>query len=395
MLTKAHIKNFKSLRDVTVTFGRNNVLVGPNMSGKSNLLDFFKFVRDLLFPSNSGVDGIYNAFNPRMFSSQSGFLDVVWKGADDPVISFQIEGTLESKGELLAWSYAVSFLGNFTWGGVNVHEETLTFTGNAGTTVLIETKDQKRSIYGRDGRLISDLSDPNRLSLEYEFPNWDAPLLKKSIFSWKFYNLVPPLMRKPNPSAAPNSLSAAGDNLSSWLMLIQTRHSESFDRIRSAAKDVLPGMESIFTTPTPQSTVYVASQEAYLRKPITIAEMSDGELAFIAFLSLLYAPPELKSDVCFIEEPENHLHPRMMSVLTNLLRQVQQECPAGGGQIFLTTHSPYLLDKFSIDELLVLNKKEGATYVTRPGDRDELKTLISDEQIGLGELFYSGALSGA
>lgn len=390
MLTKAHIKNFKSLRDVTLTFGRNNILVGPNMSGKSNLVDFFRFVRDLLVPFQSGLNGVYSAFNPR-----NGFPNVTWKGAQDPVILFELEGTSGGKPKLSTWKYEVSLLGNFQYGGVNVYQENLTVNDEAGTAILIETKNQKRTLYGRDGKQIGEIADSGRLGLEFEFPNWDAVKLRQSIFSWRFYNLIPQDMRKSNSTAAPDALNPSGDNLSAWLMVLQTRYSESFDRVRNAAKDVLAGVDSIFTSPTPQSTVYLASNETHLNKPITVAEMSDGELAFIALLALLYAPQKLRPDICFVEEPENHLHPRLMSVLTGLLHQVQRELGPSGGQLFLTTHSPYLLDRFSIEDLLVFSKKEGATDVTRPGDRNELKTLINDEQIGLGELYYSGVLSGA
>lgn len=391
MLTKAHIKNFKSLRDVSLTFGRNNVLVGPNMSGKSNLIDFFRFVRDILFSPQSVGDGIYSAIKPRTFGSP---FDIAWKGADDPLVIFEIEGTLNNQRKPSTWTYSVTIEGDFLWGRVSVREETLTFNSGAENNVVIETKNQKRNIYGRDGIKISEVPDSNRLALEYEFPNTDAPLIKKTIRSWKFYNLNPSSMRNPNPTAAPDSLNASGDNLSSWLMLLQTRHSDAFEQIKSAATDILPDVRGIFTSPTPQSTVYLASHEAYLNRPIAVAEMSDGELAFIALLSLLYTPMELKPDICFIEEPENHLHPRMLSLLTDLLHQIQQE-QSSGGQLVLTTHSPHLVDRFSIDELLVLSKKDGATQVMRPGDRKELKNLISSEEIGLGELFYSGALSNA
>lgn len=394
MLTKAHIKNFKSLRDVTLTFGRNNVLVGPNMSGKSNVVDFFRFVRDMLVPSQ-GIPGIANAINPRTGFTSGARLDLIWKGTEEPLISFELEGQLHDKENESTWRYDVVLFGNFQWGSVGVQEETLTFTDNSKTVTVIETKDQRRKIYDRKGSLITDLLDPNRLALEHEYPNSDGFLLKRSCASWKFYDLVPSRMRNPNPSAAPDSLSASGDNLSSWLMFLQTRYSEAFSSIRSVVRDVLPDISGIFTNPTSQSTVYLASDEAHLSRPITVAEMSAGQLALIALLSLLYTPPALKGDVCFIEEPENHLHPRMLNILTDLLSQVQLENSSSRGQLFLTTHSPYLLDKFSIDELLLFSKKNGATYVTRPGDKTELKNLITDEEIGLGDLFYSGALSDA
>src|SRR5207248_3387871 len=109
MLTKVEIKNFKSFRDFSLDFGRNNVIVGANMSGKSNLVDFFKFVRDMLVPAQSGLYGVYSAFN-----SRGGFTEVAWAGAQSPLMSFRLEGkTAEVKGGPIRWEYAVEMLGNF------------------------------------------------------------------------------------------------------------------------------------------------------------------------------------------------------------------------------------------------------------------------------------------
>jgi len=48
MIKTVRVKNFKSLHDVTVTLGRRNVFVGPNMSGKSNIIDVFKFLTNMI-----------------------------------------------------------------------------------------------------------------------------------------------------------------------------------------------------------------------------------------------------------------------------------------------------------------------------------------------------------
>lgn len=389
MLQSIHIKNFKSFREQTVNLGTNNVLVGPNMSGKSNFLDFFRFVKDLLFPTQSGVYGLQSAFNPR-----NGFAAVAWRGARDPLLSFSISGSNRLQdGELLKWNYDVEILGNYQWGNVQVNREHLEVIDSGGSHVLIQGNGQLRSLYAHDGRQISQTNDANRLALEYEMPGWLGVQLRYWIVSWRFYNLVPALMRRPNPTAASNSLTVVGDNLSAWLMLLQTRYSDSFERLRSVAKDVFPALTGLFTSPTPQSTVYLASSEYHLIEPITTSEMSDGELAFLAILSLLYAPSALGSDLYLIEEPENHLHPRLISTLIDLLRQVQSELGDDRGQVILTTHSPHLVDKFSIEELILVSKREGATVCSRASDNTKLREILSDEEIGLGDLYYSGALT--
>jgi predicted ATPase len=359
------------------------------MSGKSNILDVFRFLQDLVAPSQNSLGGLNKALNPR-----NGFKNVAWRGEENPMMEFTVEGDTVLNGRSMAWIYEISLLGNFQWGSAQVHQESLIVRDGEEQHFLIKTENQQRNSYAFDGKIMSQVSDTNNVSLEYEYPNWQGNFLRRLILSWRFYSLLPPLMRTPNTTAAANLLETHGENLSAWLMQLQTRYSESFERLRSAAKDVFPSLDSIFTTPTHQTTVYLDSREKFLKRSVTVGEMSDGELAFLALLSLLYAPEELGGKAYFVEEPENHLHPKLMTTIVDLLRQVQLEMPNEmQRQFVITTHSPYLIDKFSIDELVVLNRREGATSLLRPGDQKQLRELLSNEEIGLGDLYYSGALS--
>jgi len=124
--------------------------------------------------------------------------------------------------------------------------------------------------------------------------------------------------------------------------------------------------------------------------------MSDGELVFIAFLSLILAPDEFGSDLYCVEEPENHLHPRLIETLFHLLKQVRLSREAEqASQVILSTHSPLLVDLCDLDDLIVVERRQGATECTRPSAKGHLKALLEREEAGLGTLFYSGALSGA
>lgn len=388
MLKKVHIKNFKSLKDVVLTFGRNNVLVGPNMSGKSNFLDFFKFLQDLVFPAQGMISGVQSALNLR-----GGFGRTAWGGgSENPVISFMLEGEHIEGKQKFDWGYQLELLGN-QW-GAQVLKEILAVNNGADWRHLIDTKEQQRSVFRNNGQALSQITDSSKLAIEYEFPQWEGNFLRHSILSWRFYNLLPPLMRKPNSTAAVDYLSIHGENLSAWLMSLQTKHSDRFERIKTVAKDVFPGLENLFTSPTAQTTVYLASTEKFLPTAVTVAEMSDGELTFLALLSLLFAPLQPRVELCLIEEPENHLHPKLMAVVVDLLRQIQMEVPAERhSQFVITTHSPYLVDKFSIEELIVLSRRQGESVFFRPGDKKQLRELVNNEEIGLGDLYYSGALS--
>jgi len=122
--------------------------------------------------------------------------------------------------------------------------------------------------------------------------------------------------------------------------------------------------------------------------------MSDGQLCFIALLSLIYAPLELGAPLNCIEEPENYLHPRLLHTLIGLLDQVQKELGPRSAQIITSTHSLELVDKVGLDDLIVFEKRAGMTKCTRPAKKSHLRELLTREQMGLSDLYYSGALSG-
>jgi len=60
MITQIRVKNFKSLNDVSLRLGRRNVLVGPNMAGKTNLISFFRFLTQMVVAA-PGIYGLPNA----------------------------------------------------------------------------------------------------------------------------------------------------------------------------------------------------------------------------------------------------------------------------------------------------------------------------------------------
>jgi predicted ATPase len=278
-------------------------------------------------------------------------------------------------------------------GIVRVQDERLAFVESGHSDELIVSREGQRTLVNRGGEPVFSGIDVRRAAIEFEVPGWDGAFLRRWIGSNYCYDLIPQRMRNPVSAAATPLLLSNGENLASWLMQLQTGYSDAFAKIRQVCRDVLPEFVDLFTLPTQQATVIVGSREEHLRRPLSMWEMSDGELAFVALLSLIYGPPELASSLYCIEELENHLHPKLIATLMELLRQVQDEPGASGSaQLIATTHSPYLIDKLSLDELIVFEKQQGATVVTYPRDKVHLRELLEREELGLGDLFYSGAL---
>lgn len=391
MLTKIRAKNFKSLKDVTLDLGQRNVLVGANMAGKSNIMEIFKFLYDMTFPPPGGM-GLTNAFFAR-----GGFSEVLWKGGEELVIELTLSGTTTAHGPEWPWEYAIVIQGEPRYDNFRISSELLTIHRRSDLPVdhLIENVGHERHQRNLQNQRLLSIPDSGRTALEFENPAWPGSFLRPMIASWRFYELVPAVMRSPNSMAATRFLAEHGDNLSQWLLNLQTRHGDSFSRIQVVLRDALPQVMSLFTSPTQQSTVLLGAHEKNLTRPVMLSQMSAGELVFIAFLSLILGPPELTGSLYCIEDIENYLHPALIETLLEVLRQSQEgwEQKKQAAQIVLTTHSPLVVDKTRLDEIIFVDKKDGATRCTRPGEKSHLTKLLQDKEVGLGDLVYSGALS--
>lgn len=319
-------------------------------------------------------------------------------GIESNLLSLSLEGELDGTSPAsknVGWRYRLDVLGDRSRGSIMVQDEALTISTDSGDVALIQKDPNtgRRILSNKAGGALAHVDDPTRSALEYELPDWEGNSLRGYFASFCFYRLIPQLMKQANPVISPRFLEEGGGNLSSWLMMIQTRFPESFARIASAVKDVLPDVANIITWPTPQSTVFLASSERSLRTPVPVWQMSDGELAFIALLSLIFSPEEFGAALFCVEELENHLYPRLIDALIRLHDQRRRELESKASQVIVTTHSPQVVDKVDLDDLIVVSKRNGETLCTRPGDKPQLRKLLADEEIGLGDLLYSGALS--
>lgn len=390
MIRRVHVKNFKSLKDVSIDLGAQNILVGPNMSGKSNFLSVFRFLARMVLPA-SGVHGLTHAV-----ASMGGFAELAWRGEQSSLISISLEGEFPEgwyNSESETWKYRIDFVADAR-GHVSVQEENLVFFGGRGEYPIVRRDPSTgwRVLMGREQAKVSEVRDGDRSALEFEIPEWEGNLVRNLFASFRFYNLIPQLMKQINTSAAAVFLEEGGGNLSAWLLVLQTRFPEYFQKINVAARGALPNISSVFTFPTQQATVFIASQEKFLKTAVPVWQMSDGELCFIAWLSLIYCPPDLSAPGFFIEEPENHMHPYLVETLLDLLDQAQSAPDVRPAQILAATHSLTVVDKSALDAIIVFERENGATVCTRPREKAHLRELIAKKEVGLGDLYYSGAL---
>lgn len=387
MIKNLRIRNFRSLKDLDLNLGLNNILVGPNASGKTNIIEALKF-----------LTAIGNFGPKKALTDRFGFSEVQWKGRQSGPIYVRIEADA-SDIELgpTEIEYEIEIDGT-PLGTITVLNEQLKISANGRSVQLIEFRSGRGIARNLDGSKAFDASgDPSQSALEFNVPGWAGTRFKQYVSAWQYHRLIPQALTQVNPAARVTFLSEHGDNLASWLATLKTSFSENFQRIEQVAQDCFPGLQQLVTELTQIQTTFLSSRDKYLKQPVNAWGLSGGELCFIALVSLILAPRELGAHLHCVEEVENHLNPRLLETLFNLHRQWQRVYAAEGGaaQVVITTHSPYVVDKFEIEELIVVEKREGETNVVRPSDQPHLRSLLLDQDVGLGELWYSGALGGA
>jgi len=378
MLKRLQIKNYKSLVDIDIEFGYMNVLIGRNMSGKSNLIDGLKFLADM---TTTGLD--------RAFYSRGGVTEVIWKGKNNGSIQFKIVFDIREETSENTYEYEISIAVNSQQGTFFVERERLLVKTNDKEYKLIEREGSFCNITYANGKKAFGPPPIGVSALQYSSPDWEGTKVKEYISKWYYYNLIPLQMKTINPTGWQKFLVENGNNFSSWFQTIQTRYPKIFQSISNAAKDALHGLEDIMVPPTQAGTTFMLTKEKYIDDPISLSNMSNGEIVFLALLSLIYTSYKGSELLC-IEELENHLHPKLYEIFIELFTQLKlaREVP----QLIITTHSPYLLNKINIDDIIVLKRYDGATQCLKPATKKYLKEILDKEELSIGDLWYSGEL---
>jgi len=388
MIKTFKIKNYLSLRDINIELGLKNAFVGPNNAGKSNIIEVLRFINKIAF------SGLSAALNDR-----GGFAEILWKGLDDGEIRFFIECQVpvgeEEPPRTYQYELVLTGSAKTGTGAFSIERESLKRINpesNRNNYTLASFMGSRGQGLHPDGTIAFEQKEMSSKSfLEYAVPGWEGMNLKNYVTFWRFYRLIPFAMRQANAISEQFFLNELGDNLSAWLLTLQTGYREEYRRLEQAVCDNFPEITGVLTPPTQVGTTFIQLQEKYLKRPVNLWRISDGALQLLALLSLIYAPRKLGAPLYCIEEPENHLHPHILEVLMELLKQREQEI-GSQAQLIFTTHSPYLVDKLDIDDLLAVNKEKGETLCFRPRDKAHLRKLLEEGELGLSDLWYSGAL---
>ena len=183
-------------------------------------------------------------------------------------------------------------------------------------------------------------------------------------------------------------LSTRGDNVAQVAQYLYQHHPECFDRVLEAMSSRVPGVSRVEVRSTEDGRLVLRFRDHSFRDPFIARFVSDGTIKMFAYLILLYDPKP--HPLLAVEEPENQLYPDLLLELVEEFRDYARR----GGQVFVSTHSPFFLNGAGLEEVFWLAKENGFTKVRRASTSDLLKGLVAEGD-KLGTLWRQGLFEGA
>lgn len=372
MIEHIRIRNFKSLRDVSVDLAPVTVLIGRSGVGKSNFLRAIRFLRNYLLNSENAVkeEGGWTRIFPFGHKSDMSF-----------AVRFSIPG------------YDARFEYDVTW---KAHQQTpqpyfSTERLSLGADTIFARLDQQWQTWP-DARPKPPIETRPYLSA---FPTISEAVLAftalTSGIGWHDFPadvFGPPtadLPRQAPPArrSEVKGFSDSGDNyldvLRDLTQNLQSQHArrQILARIRQINQSVTSlELDSILSPKQVVVTHKVGDQLI----PLDLSQESDGFRRYYAHLLALYQTPP--KQLLMFEEPENGIYP---GALRNLSEEFRNAAQNGRGQVLLSTQSPDLLDGFDADSLRVVEVDQAQATKIGPLDPSQLQA-VKGQLLEPGEL---------
>ncbi|MBK7000023.1 MAG: AAA family ATPase [Rhodoferax sp.] len=352
-LSRLVLKGYKSIAECDLALGAVNVLIGANGAGKSNFIGFFKLIGRILdeqlqvyVGDVGGPDAVLHygrkqteSLHAEMYFGNNGY-------------RFKLKATQDNR---------MMFANEALWW--NVKGEWHPVSGH------FETRFKERNGHG--------------LIWTHTVP---------AMRSWRVYHF-----HDTSTSALVKQVHGVGDNeylredarnLAAFLNRLKEHHNAHYQRIVKSIQMVAPFFGGFLFRPYAGNTEKIQLEwtETGQDVPFTASALSDGTLRFICLTTVLLQPKDFMPATILIDEPELGLHPFAITMLGAMMKSTAQQ-----HQIIVSTQSVELVNEFDVEDLIVVDKKGGASDLKRP-DPEALHEWLQD--YSLGDLWKKNILGG-
>jgi predicted ATPase len=377
--SRLEVRGYRRLRNVRLPLTPFNVLIGANGVGKSSILE----VMDLLAASaEGGLD--------HTVSQAGGISSILTQDGSTTGIELQLERPSLPERPL---TYGLRLLARGT--GYILSDENLEQALKIKSVISkyidmssgqIRYLDKQKKIMTPNWKYNTQetaLSQVPKMFTEAE----DFRHLLAS--ATEIYHTLDVSSRA--PVRTPQALQPAdtpgkdGETLLSCLYALREDDADRYEAVMDALRAAFPTFEKLDLPTVAAGQVTLRWKDRNFKNPLYPHQLSEGTLRFLWLATLLQSPGLPK--VTLIDEPEVSLHPEMLQLLTELMREASSRT-----QLIVATHSDRFVRFLKPEELVVCDlDEEGGTSVKRADELDLDKWLAD---YALDELWSMGRLGG-
>ncbi len=370
-IDRVRIKGFRSLADIEMSeLPDVTVMIGANGSGKSNFIRFFEMLSWMSRSRKlSEFVGRYGGADDQLFggSRQTPRMEAT--------VGLTTEAGQNEYRFALAHAHPDRFI--FT-------EEACRFSSNDRPTQA-GWQYMKDSGYP-EAKIVEAAQSGKDLGVNSDTASYIVGLLRNCA-TYQFHDTSDESNFKKRWDAEDNnSLRSDGGNLASILSRLEQEDLGRFKLICHYVGRILPVFDR-FAIEESYGKVSLRWKAKWTDKTFGAHLTSDGSLRFFALVTLLNLPPAMLPDVILLDEPELGLHPTAIELVAHMVKALAQE-----KQVIVATQSPLLVDAFGLDEIIVLDLKDGKSEL-RKLDPDEFRIWI-EEDFTPGQLWEKNLLGG-
>ena len=358
-LTHVTVKNWRNFKQADFDLQDRMLVIGPNASGKSNLLDALRFLGQIASPGG----GFQNAVTSR--GGMARLRCLAARYFNNGRVTLRI--TIGDDDQPSTWVYEVTF--------------------------TAEQRGKRRPILykevvERDGRSVltrptsEDAEDPERMTqthLEQVNANREFRPIVEYLRSIRYLHLVPHLIRDPERGGERVEDPYGADFLLRIAETPEKTRLKRLKRINEALRVAVPQLDELALVQDKIGRWHLEARYKHWRPQPALQnerDFSDGTLRLIGLLWALLDGTKSGGPV-LLEEPELSLHSSVVRQLPTILSRVRR---SGGPQVLLTTHSNEILEDPGLgkDEVVVLQPGEEGTEAHPAAAEPDIQELLDD-----------------
>lgn len=349
VITRLEIENFKAIRKLAIDLNPLTVLVGPNDSGKSTILQALELIsRSVAAPVDESP-----------WWSQGPAVELLGASQHDAPLSFAVAGTTSES----TYRYELQF--SAAGRSLELRAERLTL-GAEDLFGGVSAKLWAMAGHGDRTRLSDPApSDPRLAVIRNELSAFLVAIEPRALSI---------------PCGPHQELQSNGLGLVSLVdKLLTDIDRTARDRYDRALARFSPNITNVGVRVVAGTSNKELMFGLLGNKAVPAREVSTGLLASAVYVALENLPHAR----FLVEEPENGLHPRAMRLITDVLRGLAD----AGRQVVMTTHSPILLNYMDAEDVRVVTRDADGVHVKPITETAHFDERTRDFE--LGELWYA------